>query len=164
MLKFTLTINDNEEITFNINPSYKELETSLIYEISDTDNITYIKVEDENIYMDSYIGCTVDELIESLSEMEHLNIDFMDYIKFQEKAFLNDRNFLLFDEIVYYFSIDDYIDLAIENSSLFEIYNTQPILNTLDYKKFYNIDALKEELKNSDNVYVTKTNGILIFE
>lgn len=164
MLKFTLTVNDNEEITFKINPSYKELETSLIYAISDNDNITYIKVEDENIYMDSYIGCTVDELIESLSEMEHLNIDFMDYIKFQEKAFLNDRNFLLFDEIVYYQSIDYYIDLAIENSSLFEIYNTQPIFNTLDYKKFYNIDVIKEELKRADNVYITKTNGILLFE
>ena len=164
MLKFTLTVNDNEEITFKINPSYKELETSLIYAISDNDNITYIKVEDENIYMDSYIGCTVDELIESLSEMEHLNIDFMDYIKFQEKAFLNDRNFLLFDEIVYYQSIDYYIDLAIENSSLFEIYNTQPIFNTLDYKKFYNIATIKEELKRADNVYITKTNGILLFE
>lgn len=164
MLKFTLTVNDNKEITFKINPSYKELETSLIYELSDNDNITYIKVEDENIYMDSYIACTVDELIESLSEMEHLNIDFMDYIKFHEKAFLNDRNFLLFDEIVYYQSVDYYIDLAIENSSLFEIYNTQPIFNTLDYKKFYNIDAIKEELKHSDNVYITKTNGILLFE
>lgn len=164
MLKFTLRVNDTEEITFKINPSYKELETSLIYALSDADNITYVKVEDENIYMDSYIGCSVDELIESLSEIEHLNINFMDYIKFQEKAFLNDRNFLLFDEIVYYQSIDYYINLAIENSSLFEIYNTQPIFNTLDYKKFYNIDAIKEALKHSDNVYITKTNGILLFE
>lgn len=168
MLKFTLTVNDNNDIDFYINPSYKELETSLNYSISENDNITYIKIEDEydkiNYYMDSYIDCTVDELVDSLSEIEYLNIDFMDYIKFQEKAFLNDRNFLLFDEIVYYQSIDDYIDLAIENSSLFEIYNTQPIFNTLDYKKFYNIDAIKEELKNSDNVYITKTNGILLFE
>ena len=169
ILKFTLTINDTEEITFKINPSYKELETSLVYAISDDDNITHIKIESAdynktNYYMDSYVGGTVDELIDSLSEIEHLNIDFMDYIKFQEKAFLNDRDFLLFDEIVYYFSIDDYIDLAIENSSLFEIYNTQPIFNTLDYKKFYNIDAIKGELKQADNVYVTKTNGILIFE
>lgn len=168
MLKFTLTVNDNENIEFYINPSYKELETSLNYSISDNDNITHIKIEDEydkiNYYMDSYIDCAVEELVDSLSEMEYLNIDFMDYIKFQEKAFLNDRNFLLFDEIVYYQSIDYYIDLAIENSSLFEIYNTQPIFNTLDYKKFYNIDAIKEELKNSDNVYITKTNGILLFE
>lgn len=168
MLKFTLTVNDNENIEFYINPSYKELETSLTYSISDDDNITHIKIADEydkiNYYMDSYVGCTVDELIESLSEMEHLNIDFMDYIKFQEKAFLNNRNFLLFDEIVYYQSIDYYIDLAIENSSLFEIYNTQPIFNTLDYKKFYNIATIKEELKRADNVYITKTNGILLFE
>lgn len=168
MLKFTLTVNDNESIEFYINPSYKELETSLNYSISDNDNITYIKIEDEydkiNYYMDSYIGCSVDELIESLSEMEYLNIDFMDYIKFQEKAFLNDRNFLLFDEIVYYQNIDDYIDLAIENSSLFEIYNTQPIFNTLDYKKFYNIDAIKEALKYASNVHITKNNGILLFE
>ena len=168
MLKFTLTVNDNETIEFYINPSYKELETSLNYSISDDDNITYIKIEDEydkiNYYMDSYIDCTVEELVDSLSEIEHLNIDFMDYIKFQKKAFLNNRNFLLFDEIVYYQNIDDYIDLAIENSSLFEIYNTQPIFNSLDYKKFYNIDAIKEELKQADNVYITKTNGILIFE
>ena len=74
MLKFELKINNNEEIEFKINPSYKELETELTDAISDTDNITHITIfDDENAfdyYIDSNIDCTLDELIESFSEIE----------------------------------------------------------------------------------------------
>lgn len=170
MLKFTLKLNknDNEEVEFKINPSYKELEEELVNTISDDDNITHITIfDDENTfdyYIDSNIDCTLDELIESFSEMEFLNIDFMDYLEIQVQSYMNNETFLLYDEIVYYSNLDDYINLAIENSSLFEIYNTQPKFKLTDYKKFYDIDAIKDALKYADNVHITKANGILLFE
>lgn len=54
MLKFTLTVNDTEEITFKIKPSYKELETSLIYAISDNDNDFLKLIEKELKQLEHY--------------------------------------------------------------------------------------------------------------
>jgi len=90
MLKFTLTTN-KQDIEFTINPSYDELENALTHNLDQNENIKHIKILDEatdTIYVDSQMNSLTYLFIIDLSYIQDLNIDFNDYIKFQNKGYL----------------------------------------------------------------------------
>ena len=103
MLKFTLTTN-KQDIEFTINPSYEELEKALTHNLDQNENIKHIKILDETtdtIYVDSQMNNLTYLLNIDLSYIQDLNIDFNDYIKFQNKGYLMKKKFIKVSNLNY---------------------------------------------------------------
>lgn len=166
MLKFTLTTN-KQDIEFTINPSYDELEKELIHNLSENENIKHIKILDtktDTIYVDSYMNSLTYLFIQDLSYMEYLNIDFNDYIKFQNKGYLMKKKFIKVSNLNYHQNIDKYLYDTLKGNQLFSDQEIEPIIDYDDMNNIYNFENIKKSLSEAENVHITSKNQILIFE
>lgn len=166
MLKFTLTTN-KQNIEFTINPSYEELEKTLNHNLDQNDNIKHIKILDEatnTIYVDSYMNSLTYLFIQDLSYVEYLNIDFNDYIKFQNKGYLMKKKFISVSNHHYHQDVNKYLYESLKGNQLFSDQEIEPIIDFCDVNNIYNIENIKKSLSKAKNVYITSKNQILIFE
>ena len=166
MLKFSLTTN-KQDIEFTINPSYEELEKTLINNLSESENIKHIKILDtatNTIYVDSQINSLTYLFIQDLSYMEYLNIDFNDYIKFQNKGYLMKKKFIKVSNLNYHQDVDKYLYDSLKGNQLFSDQEIEPIIDFCDVNNIYNLENIKKSLSKAENVHITSKNQILIFE
>lgn len=166
MLKFTLTTN-KQDIEFTINPSYDELEKELIHYLSENENIKHIKILDEatdTIYVDSQMNSLTYLFIIDLSYIQDLNIDFNDYIKFQNKGYLMKKKFISISNLHYHQDFDKYLYDSLKGNQLFSDQEIEPIIDYDDVNNIYNFKNIKKSLNEAENVHITSKNQILIFE
>lgn len=166
MLKFTL-ITNKQDIEFIINPSYEELEKELIHYLSENENIKHIKILDtttDTIYVDSQMNSLTYLFIQDLSYVEYLNIDFTDYIKFQNKGYLMKKKFIKISNLNYHQDLDKYLYDSLKGNQLFSDQEIEPIIDYDDVKNIYNLENIKKSLSEAENVHITSKNQILIFE
>ena len=166
MLKFTLTTN-KQDVEFIINPSYEELEKELIRYLSENENIKHIKILDtktDTIYVDSQMNSLTYLFIIDLSYIQDLNIDFNDYIKFQNKGYLMKKKFISVSNLNYHQDVDKYLYDSLKENQLFSDQEIEPIINYEDVKNIYNLENIKKSLSEAENVHITSKNQILIFK
>lgn len=166
MLKFTL-ITNKQDIEFIINPSYEELEKELIHYLSENENIKHIKILDtttDTIYVDSQMNSLTYLFIIDLSYIQDLNIDFNDYIKFQNKGYLMNKKFISISNLHYHQDIDKYLYDSLKGNQLFIDQEIKPIIDYDDVNNIYNFENIKKSLSEAENVHITSKNQILIFE
>ena len=166
MLKFTLTTN-KQDIEFIINPSYEELEKELIHYLSENENIKHIKILDtttDTIYVNSQINSLAYLFIIDLSYIQDLNIDFNDYIKFQNKGYLMNKKFISISNLNYHQDFDKYLYDSLKGNQLFSDQEIEPIIDYDDVNNIYNFKNIKKSLNEAENVHITSKNQILIFE
>ena len=166
MLKFTLTTN-KQNIEFTINPSYEELEKALDHNLDQNDNIKHIKILDtttNTIYIDSCMNTLTYLFMIDLSYVKDLNIDFIDYIKFQNKGYLMKKKFIKVSNLNYHQDLDKYLYDSLKGNQLFSDQEIEPIIDFCDVNNIYNIENIKKSLSKAENVYITSKNQILIFE
>lgn len=166
MLKFTLTTN-KQDIEFIINPSYEELEKELIHYLSENENIKHIKILDtttDTIYVNSQINSLAYLFIIDLSYIQDLNIDFNDYIKFQNKGYLMNKKFISISNLNYHQDFDKYLYDSLKGNQLFSDQEIEPIIDYDDVNNIYNFKNIKKSLSEAENVHITSKNQILIFE
>jgi|GEM_PF-7047334 hypothetical protein len=166
MLKFTLTTN-KQDIEFTINPSYDELENVLTHNLDQNENIKHIKILDEatdTIYVDSQMNSLTYLLNIDLSYIQNLNIDFTDYIKFQNKGYLMKKKFIKVNNLNYHQDFDKYLYDSLKGNQLFSDQEIEPIIDYDDVNNIYNFENIKKSLSEAENVHITSKNQILIFE
>lgn len=166
MLKFTLTTN-KQDIEFTINPSYEELEKALTHNLDQNENIKHIKILDEatdTIYVDSQMNSLTYLFNIDLSYIQDLNIDFTDYIKFQNKGYLMKKKFIKVSNLNYHQDFDKYLYDSLKENQLFSDQEIEPIIDFCDVNNIYNIENIKKSLSKAENVHITSKNQILIFE
>ena len=166
MLKFTLTTN-KQDIEFTINPSYDELEKALTHNLDQNENIKHIKILDEatdTIYVDSQINSLTYLFNIDLSYIQDLNIDFTDYIKFQNKGYLMNKKFISISNLNYHQDFDKYLYDSLKGNQLFSDQEIEPIIDYDDVNNIYNFENIKKSLSEAENVHITSKNQILIFE
>lgn len=166
MLKFTLTTN-KQDIEFTINPSYDELENALTHNLDQNENIKHIKILDEatdTIYVDSQMNSLTYLFDIDLSYIQDLNIDFNDYIKFQNKGYLMKKKFIKVSNLNYHQNIDEYLYDSLKGNQLFNDQEIEPIIDYDDVNNIYNFENIKKSLSEAENVHITSKNQILIFE
>lgn len=166
MLKFTLTTN-KQDVEFIINPSYEELKKELIHYLSENENIKHIKILDtktDTIYVDSYMNSLTYLFIIDLSYIQDLNIDFNDYIKFQNKGYLMKKKFISVSNLNYHQDVDKYLYDSLKENQLFSDQEIEPIIDYDDVNNIYNFENIKKSLSEAENVHITSKNQILIFE
>lgn len=166
MLKFTLTTN-KQDIEFTINPSYEELENALTHNLDQNENIKHIKILDtttDTIYVDSQMNSLAYLFMIDLSYVKDLNIDFNDYIKFQNKGYLMNKKFITISNLHYHQDIDKYLYDSLKGNQLFSDQEIEPIIDYDDVKNIYNLENIKKSLSEAENVHITSKNQILIFE
>lgn len=166
MLTFSLTTN-RQDIEFTINPSYEELEKALINNLNESENINHIKILDtttDTIYVDSQINSLTYLFIQDLSYVEYLNIDFNDYIKFQNKGYLMKKKFIKVSNLNYHQDVDKYLYDSLKGNQLFSDQEIEPIIDYHDVNNIYNLVNIKKSLSKAENVHITSKNQILIFE
>ena len=166
MLKFTL-ITNKQDIEFIINPSYEELEKELIHYLSENENIKHIKILDtttDTIYVDSQMNSLTYLFIIDLSYIQDLNIDFNDYIKFQNKGYLMKKKFISISNLHYHQDFDKYLYDSLKGNQLFSDQEIEPIIDYDDVNNIYNFKNIKKSLNEAENVHITSKNQILIFE
>lgn len=166
MLKFTLTTN-KQDIEFTINPSYDELENALAHNLDQNENIKHIKILDETtntIYVNSQMNSLTYLLNIDLSYIQDLNIDFTDYIKFQNKGYLMKKKFIKISNLNYHQDLDKYLYDSLKGNQLFRDQEIEPIIDYDDVNNIYNFENIKKSLSEAENVHITSKNQILIFE
>ena len=166
MLKFTL-ITNKQDIEFTINPSYDELENALTHNLDQNENIKHIKILDEatdTIYVDSQMNSLTYLFIIDLSYIQDLNIDFNDYIKFQNKGYLMKKKFISISNLHYHQDFDKYLYDSLKGNQLFSDQEIEPIIDYDDVNNIYNFKNIKKSLSEAENVHITSKNQILIFE
>lgn len=166
MLKFTLTTN-KQDIEITINPSYEELEKALTHNLDQNENIKHIKILNtttDTIYVDSQMNSLTYLFIIDLSYIQDLNIDFNDYIKFQNKGYLMNKKFISISNLHYHQDIDKYLYDSLKGNQLFSDQEIEPIINYDDVKNIYNLENIKKSLSEAENIHITSKNQILIFE
>ena len=166
MLKFTL-ITNKQDIEFIINPSYEELEKELIHYLSENENIKHIKILDtttDTIYVDSQMNSLTYLFIIDLSYIQDLNIDFNDYIKFQNKGYLMKKKIISISNLHYHQDVDKYLYDSLKGNQLFSDQEIEPIIDYDDVNNIYNFENIKKSLSEAENVHITSKNQILIFE
>lgn len=166
MLKFTLTTN-KQDIEFTINPSYDELENTLTHNLDQNENIKHIKILDtktDTIYVDSQMNSLTYLFNIDLSYIQDLNIDFNDYIKFQNKGYLMKKKFISISNLHYHQDVDKYLYESLKGNQLFSDQEIEPIIDYDDVNNIYNLENIKKSLSEAENVHITSKNQILIFE
>lgn len=166
MLKFTLTTN-KQNIEFTINPSYEELKKALNHNLDQNDNIKHIKILDtttNTISVDSQMNSLTYLFNIDLSYIQDLNIDFNDYIKFQNKGYLMKKKFITVSNLNYHQDLDKYLYDSLKGNQLFSDQEIEPIIDFCDVNNIYNFENIKKSLNEAKNVHITSKNQILIFE
>lgn len=166
MLKFKVTTN-KQDIEFTINPSYDELENALTNNLDQNENIKHIKILDEatnTIYVDSQINSLTYLFIIDLLYVNDLNIDFIDYIKFQNKGYLMKKKFIKVSNLNYHQDLDKYLYDSLKGNQLFSDQEIEPIIDYDDVNNIYNFENIKKSLSEAENVHITSKNQILILE
>lgn len=157
MLKFTLTTN-KQDIEFTINPSYDELENALTHNLDQNENIKHIKILDEatdTIYVDSQMNSLTYLFDIDLSYIQDLNIDFNDYIKFQNKGYLMNKKFISISNLHYHQDFDKYLYNSLKGNQLFNDQEIEPIIDFCDVNNIYNFENIKKSLSKAENVHIT---------
>lgn len=166
MLKFALTTN-KQKIEFTINPLYEEFEKAIINNLNKNENIKHIKILDattDTIYVDSYMNSLTYLFIIDLSYIQDLNIDFNDYIKFQNKGYLMKKKFIKVSNLNYHQDLDKYLYESLKGNQLFSDQEIEPIIDYDDVNNIYNFENIKKSLSEAENVHITSKNQILIFK
>ena len=172
MIKFKLEVAEDYVLEIKTKRNYNELLEKLD-EIIDKDNeeIENIAILDENnnylIYSIEFGMGTVEDFKDIVIFFEEENVTFDDFIKTLMK--INDYDQYLGSEydIFIYDSIDHYLDENLPHDPFEYMYDL-----TNSYKaevgdkpltEYYNIEAIKENLKTAKNAVILSDNRYLVF-
>ena len=172
MIKFKLEVAEDYVLEIKTKRNYVELLEKLD-EIIDDDNeeIENIAILDENdnylIYSLEFGMGTIEDFKDIVIFFEEENVTFDDFIKTLIK--INDYDQYLGSEhdIFIYDSIDHYLDENLPHDPfeyMYDLTNTYKaeVGNKL-LSEYYNIEAIKENLKTAKNAVILSDNRYLVF-
>ena len=172
MIKFKLEVAEDYVLEIKTKRNYVELVEKLDDIINeDNEEIENIAILDENdnylIYSIEFGMGTIEDFKDIVIFFEEENITFNDFIKTLMK--INDFDQYLGSEydIFIYDSIEDYIDENLPHDPfeyMYDLTNTYKAeVGDKPLTEYYNIEAIKENLKTAKNAVILSDNRYLVF-